>query len=171
MKLKRIFKNPLLATIAAILLLSAGSLSAQENIVNNIKPVAQVCLAGNACVGSKAGGETGSAAPSVAPAQTAATTQAQTQTPAAAAPAAEPAVAAFDAAATYQQSCFACHGTGAAGAPKPGDSEAWEERMSKGMDAVMATVITGVGAMPPKGMCMNCSDTDLRAIVDFMLEQ
>ncbi|MEQ8313573.1 MAG: c-type cytochrome [Gammaproteobacteria bacterium] len=78
----------------------------------------------------------------------------------------------FDAEAKYMASCFACHSTGAAGAPKvgPGNAGEWEPRMEKGMDAVMANVINGVNTMPPKGLCFDCTDADLRAIVDFMLE-
>lgn len=80
--------------------------------------------------------------------------------------------AGFDAEAKYMASCFACHSTGAAGAPKvgPGNASEWEPRMEKGMDAVMANVINGVNTMPPKGLCFDCTDADLRAIVDYMLE-
>ncbi len=52
-----------------------------------------------------------------------------------------------------------------------GDADAWTERMAKGMDAVMENVISGVNAMPPKGLCMTCSDDDLRALVDYMAGQ
>jgi len=79
----------------------------------------------------------------------------------------------FDPAAKYMASCFACHSTGAAGAPKVQagayDAE-WAARMEKGMDAVMANVINGVNAMPAKGMCFDCTDADLRALVDYMIE-
>ncbi|PCJ27812.1 MAG: hypothetical protein COA96_02630 [SAR86 cluster bacterium] len=83
----------------------------------------------------------------------------------------ETAVAAFDAAATYQMSCFACHGTGAAGAPVLGDQEAWSERMEKGIDSVMANVMNGLNAMPAKGLCFTCSDDDLLALVEYMASQ
>ncbi|MCH1599832.1 MAG: c-type cytochrome, partial [Pseudomonadales bacterium] len=71
----------------------------------------------------------------------------------------------------YQMNCFACHGTGAAGAPMLGDSEAWDARMEKGMEAVMANAINGVGAMPARGICMSCSDDDLQQVVEYMLAQ
>ena len=77
----------------------------------------------------------------------------------------------FDAAAAYQQSCFACHASGAAGAPLLGDADAWAVRTEKGMEAVMSNVINGFNAMPAKGMCIDCSDADLKAIVDFMIAQ
>ena len=77
----------------------------------------------------------------------------------------------FDSAAAYQRYCFACHGAGVAGAPRTGDASAWEQRLAKGMDALMANVINGVNAMPPRGICMSCSDADLQAIVDYMIAQ
>jgi len=80
-------------------------------------------------------------------------------------------VAAFDVESTYQMSCFACHGTGAAGAPILGDADAWTERMAKGMDAVMVNVMNGINAMPAKGLCMTCSEDDLLALVNYMSSQ
>ena len=68
-------------------------------------------------------------------------------------------------------SCMACHMTGAAGAPKLGDEAAWNERLEKGMDAVMANVMSGINAMPARGLCANCSDEDLHAIVEYMVSQ
>ncbi|MEQ8952542.1 MAG: c-type cytochrome [Gammaproteobacteria bacterium] len=78
----------------------------------------------------------------------------------------------LDVEAKYMASCFACHSTGAAGAPKvgAGNAEAWEPRLEKGMDAMMANVINGLNTMPPKGLCFDCTDDDLRAIVDWMVE-
>jgi cytochrome c5 len=66
---------------------------------------------------------------------------------------------------------MACHTTGAAGAPMLGDAEAWNERLEKGMDQVLANAINGVGAMPARGLCMSCSDDDLQALIDYMIEQ
>jgi cytochrome c5 len=37
------------------------------------------------------------------------------------------------------------------------------------MDTLMATVVNGKGAMPPRGTCAACSDEDLRAAVEYML--
>lgn len=77
----------------------------------------------------------------------------------------------FDVEAKYMASCFACHSTGAAGAPKVGAGNAgeWAPRLEKGMDAIMANVINGVNTMPAKGLCFDCTDADLRAIVDYMI--
>jgi cytochrome c5 len=77
----------------------------------------------------------------------------------------------FDVEATYMMSCFACHSTGAAGAPKvgPGNADAWASRIEKGMDAVVANAINGLNSMPPKGLCFTCSDEDLAALVSYMV--
>jgi cytochrome c5 len=70
----------------------------------------------------------------------------------------------------YQASCFACHGTGAAGAPKVGDAGAWGPRVAKGIDGLMNSALNGLNAMPPRGTCGNCSDDDLKAAVEYMVE-
>ena len=77
----------------------------------------------------------------------------------------------FNAEAKYMASCWACHSTGAAGAPKVGDGfgAEWTPRMEKGMEAVVANAINGLNTMPPKGLCFDCTDDDLRAIVEYMV--
>ena len=78
----------------------------------------------------------------------------------------------FDAQQKYMASCFACHSTGAAGAPKVGAGMAaeWEPRLEKGLDAVVQNAINGINTMPAKGLCFDCTDEDLRAIVEYMIE-
>lgn len=71
----------------------------------------------------------------------------------------------------YRTVCFACHDTGAAGAPKLGDSASWSARASAGLDALVQSAIKGKGAMPPKGGAMHLSDTDIRNAVAFMLDK
>lgn len=97
-------------------------------------------------------------------------------------PAAAPAVAEAPAAATadagagrsgkdvYGSSCMACHDMGIAGAPKRGDTGAWAPFVEKGLDAMLQNAITGVNAMPPRGTCAACSDEELRAAIEYMLE-
>lgn len=70
----------------------------------------------------------------------------------------------------YETACFACHGTGVAGAPKFGDKAAWAPIIASGMDAMMQIVINGKGAMPPRGTAMNASDDELRAAVEYMVK-
>jgi cytochrome c5 len=71
----------------------------------------------------------------------------------------------------YNSACMACHSTGAAGAPKLGDAAAWADRIAKGNDALYGSGINGVAGtgMMAKGGCMNCSDEEVTAAVDYMV--
>jgi cytochrome c5 len=97
------------------------------------------------------------AAPAVAPAPAPATTPA----PAKAADAGAPP-------ALYAQSCQVCHAQGLAGAPKLGDKAAWAPRIAQGIDTLTAHVISGKGAMPPRGGSAG-SDADIKATVTYMV--
>ena len=68
----------------------------------------------------------------------------------------------------YDKSCKVCHANGAANAPKTGDAAAWEPRLAKGMDVLVQSVANGLNAMPPKGMCFDCSDEDYKALIEYM---
>lgn len=70
----------------------------------------------------------------------------------------------------YSAACFACHDTGAAGAPKMGDAAAWGPRIDKGMDTLLNHAINGFNAMPPRGTCGNCSDDELKAAIEYIVE-
>ncbi len=76
----------------------------------------------------------------------------------------------FDVERAYMQSCWACHNSGAAGAPKVGDAAAWGARMEKGMDAVVTNALNGLNAMPAKGMCFTCTNDDIKALVQYMVD-
>lgn len=69
----------------------------------------------------------------------------------------------------YTSKCAGCHATGAAGAPKYGTSE-WTDRSAKGIDGLLETAISGIGAMPPRGLCMDCSDDELKGAIQHMLD-
>ena len=167
----KLLRELVLSPLAALLLLTLAATASAQSIEEKIRPVGELCLQGQSCVGTLVGESASTTSVPEAVAATPATAAAVEPTPeAAAAPPAE-AESGFDVAATYQMSCFACHATGAAGAPMLGDEEAWAARMEQGMDTVMANVINGLNAMPPKGLCMDCSDNDLRALVDYMLAQ
>ena len=77
----------------------------------------------------------------------------------------------FDPESRYATACFACHSTGAAGAPRvaPGNALEWAPRLEKGLDAVVENTVNGMGTMPPKGLCFDCTPEELRAIVEFMI--
>lgn len=85
---------------------------------------------------------------------------------AAAAPAPAAARSAED---VYNTKCAACHATGAAGAPKYGTPD-WADRGAKGMDTLLTNAINGIGGMPPRGLCMDCSDDDLKGAIQHMLD-
>ena len=70
--------------------------------------------------------------------------------------------------AQYNKSCVACHASGAAGAPRTGVAVEWKRRLSKGMDVLVQNSIKGVNAMPPKGMCFDCTEADMKALIEFM---
>jgi cytochrome c5 len=70
--------------------------------------------------------------------------------------------------AKYNKSCAVCHASGAANAPKTGDAATWEPRIAKGMDVLVQSVNGGLNAMPPKGMCFDCSDDDYKALIEYM---
>ena len=72
----------------------------------------------------------------------------------------------------YGEYCFSCHGPGLNGAPKLGDSEAWAPRVAKGEALLLQTTIEGIPpAMPPRGICMSCSDEELAATIKYMIAQ
>lgn len=66
--------------------------------------------------------------------------------------------------------CFKCHETGANGAPKLSDAAAWRQRQSKGIDAVIETVIRGHGKMPARGGLADLTDAELKAVVGYILK-
>lgn len=70
----------------------------------------------------------------------------------------------------YSASCTSCHALGVAGAPTFGDAAMWAPRIAKGVDTLYTNSINGINAMPPKGLCMDCSDEEIQAAVDYMLD-
>jgi cytochrome c5 len=71
----------------------------------------------------------------------------------------------------YNGACMACHSTGAGGAPKVGDVAAWADRIAKGNDVLYSSGVNGVAGtgMMAKGGCMDCSDEEIHAAVDYMV--
>ena len=144
-----------LTVFAILLIILAGKLTSgvsdykpDEIVLENIKPVGQVYVAG--------------------------------ESEPEAAPAADTAMAAAGDAASagpqsgediYNSKCLACHATGAAGAPKLGDTAAWAPRIAAGMDSMMTNATKGLNAMPPKGLCMACSDEELQGAVEYMVSK
>ena len=73
----------------------------------------------------------------------------------------------------YDAACFICHASGVAGAPKFGDAAGWASRVEKGMETLYEHSIKGFmgenGLMPPKGGRPDFSDDDVKAAVDYMV--
>lgn len=70
----------------------------------------------------------------------------------------------------YQTSCATCHGTGIMNAPKPGDSAGWTPRVAQGMDVLLEHALNGFNAMPARGTCGGCSDDEIKAAIEHMIE-
>lgn len=73
--------------------------------------------------------------------------------------------------AVFTAACKTCHASDSAipNAPKFGNQSDWEPRIAKGEDVLLSSVKNGLGAMPPMGMCMDCSDDELEAAIEHMV--
>ncbi|SDH33179.1 Cytochrome C oxidase, cbb3-type, subunit III [Pseudomonas benzenivorans] len=78
--------------------------------------------------------------------------------------------AAQDPQAVYARACSACHNGQLPTAPQKGDKAAWQPRLAKGMDALVQSVTNGFNAMPPRGLCMDCTAEDYQAVIQWMAE-
>ena len=144
-------KSAFAATLTASLMTGTAANADDNEIIERVKPVGQLVILEG----------TSAADPAAAPAATA---------PAAGTEAA-PAATADAGKATYDTACFACHGTGAAGAPILGNKDAWAARVGKGSDTLYSNAINGINAMPPKGGAVSLSDDQVKAVVDYMVGQ
>ena len=52
-----------------------------------------------------------------------------------------------------------------------GEMANWEPRLKQGNDALVASVIKGKGAMPPKGGNASLADADIKAAVEYLVTQ
>lgn len=74
-----------------------------------------------------------------------------------------------EAKALYQKTCIACHASGAAGAPRAGDTVAWDSLFEQqGLEGLLSSTINGKGAMPAKGLCGQCDSEDFKALILHM---
>jgi c(7)-type cytochrome triheme protein len=71
----------------------------------------------------------------------------------------------------FDTTCTACHSTGAAGAPKIGDTAAWAPRIKSGPAALYASAIKGKGIMPQRGGNNALSDAEVQAAVNYIISQ
>ena len=71
----------------------------------------------------------------------------------------------------YNAACKTCHQPAVApamGSPAFGSAADWEPRLAKGMDTLVAHVTNGFNNMPPRGMCMDCSPEEYKALIEYM---
>ncbi|SDJ55691.1 c-type cytochrome [Microbulbifer yueqingensis] len=69
---------------------------------------------------------------------------------------------------TYLRSCHSCHGPGVTGAPRTGDVAAWEPRAAKGLEVLVDNAMNGYKAMPPKGLCFDCTEEEFAGLIRYM---
>jgi cytochrome c5 len=67
----------------------------------------------------------------------------------------------------YAAQCAACHTSGAAGAPKFADADAWSARIKTGFEALVQSSLKGKGAMAPQGGG-DFNDTEIARAVAHM---
>lgn len=119
-----------------------GQTAREQAMLDRLSPIGSVCMAGDACAAAAvAAGPTGPRSGEE----------------------------------VYNGVCMACHLTGASNAPLFGNVEQWAPRIATGMDALYASVfngieVDGVLVMPAKGLCLDCSDEEIEATVDYMVE-
>ena len=70
----------------------------------------------------------------------------------------------------FAAQCTACHTSGAAGAPKVGDTAAWEARLKTGYEVLLASALKGKGAMGAQGGG-DFSDFEIGRAVVYMANQ
>ena len=76
--------------------------------------------------------------------------------------------AAQDPEAVFNKSCGMCHNGQLPQAPKKGDVAAWTPVLEKGMPTLVKHVTEGFNAMPPRGLCMDCTAEDYEAVIAWM---
>ncbi len=71
----------------------------------------------------------------------------------------------------YDGACTACHAIGVLGAPKTQVAADWQPRLDeKGFDQVWKNAVVGINAMPAMGTCGDCSEDDIKAAIEYMIE-
>lgn len=126
----------LVTVLAASCFVIAGSIAQEDNsaLIDRIKPVGQVQVAGAAPAGAAAAGPRSGKD-------------------------------------IYSGACTACHAIGVLGAPKTQVAADWQPRLDdKGFDQVWKNAVDGIGAMPAMGTCGDCTEDDIKAAIEYMIE-
>jgi cytochrome c5 len=67
--------------------------------------------------------------------------------------------------------CSKCHATGAKGAPKIGDKQAWSKRASQGLSSLTAHALTGIRQMPSHGGSPDLTDLEIKRAITYMVNR
>ena len=67
--------------------------------------------------------------------------------------------------------CAACHATGANGAPKIGDNNAWAKRAARGLSSLTQSALEGVRKMPAHGGNAAVTDLEIGRAITYMVNQ
>jgi len=81
-----------------------------------------------------------------------------------------PALAARTGKEIYEAVCQACHTTGASGALKYGDQKWLSLEKKEGIKELTEDAMKGEKAMPPKGGCSDCTEAEIKAAVQYMID-
>lgn len=73
--------------------------------------------------------------------------------------------------AVYASDCAACHDTGVTGAQKLTDTAAWDALIKQGKEYLYKAAIEGTLGGPPRGGNDKLSDADVKAAVDYMVDE
>lgn len=71
----------------------------------------------------------------------------------------------------FEASCLSCHGTGANGAPRVGDREAWRARAAQGLTSLTQHALTGIRKMPAHGGNLALTDLEIARAVTHMVNR
>ncbi len=129
--------------VTAVLLLIAVNATADivaDEIFERTKPVGNVCVEGEQCAATVAVAASAAAGGEARSGE-----------------------------AVYNTACTACHSSGAGGAPVVGDAGAWSDRIAQGSDTLYLHAIEGLNGMPAMGLCMDCSEDEIKLAVDYMV--
>jgi cytochrome c5 len=67
--------------------------------------------------------------------------------------------------------CSKCHATGAQGAPKIGDKQAWSKRASQGLSSLTDHALKGIRQMPAHGGSPDLTDLEIKRAITYMVNQ
>lgn len=74
----------------------------------------------------------------------------------------------------FEHFCSTCHASNPEiqlGAPRIHQKQEWKHRVSQGWEKLFEHTDLGMGAMPPRGGCFECTDLQLNSAIRYMIEK